>query len=53
MFLNTSEAATDLLDKKGAIYSDKPALVMVGELYVSFLHSHSYESSDRDVKMWM
>ncbi|KAI0352715.1 cytochrome P450 [Trametes cingulata] len=32
LFLNTYEAAMDLLDKKGAIYSDKPALVMVGEL---------------------
>ncbi|KAI0366428.1 cytochrome P450 [Pilatotrama ljubarskyi] len=32
LFLNTYEAAIDLLDKKGAIYSDKPALVMAGEL---------------------
>lgn len=34
LFLNTYEAAIDLLEKKGSIYSDKPALVMAGELYV-------------------
>ncbi|KAF8184805.1 cytochrome P450 [Pholiota molesta] len=32
VFLNSPEAATDLLDKRGGIYSDKPALVMAGEL---------------------
>ncbi|OJT04437.1 O-methylsterigmatocystin oxidoreductase [Trametes pubescens] len=32
LFLNTYEAAIDLLEKKGSIYSDKPALVMAGEL---------------------
>ncbi|KAG6376579.1 cytochrome P450 [Boletus reticuloceps] len=32
VFLNTPEVALDLLDKRGAIYSDKPHLVMVGEL---------------------
>ncbi|CDO74150.1 hypothetical protein BN946_scf185043.g200 [Trametes cinnabarina] len=32
LFLNTYEAAIDLLDKKGSIYSDKPSLVMAGEL---------------------
>lgn len=32
VFLNTSEVAVDLLEKRGAIYSDKPALVMAGEL---------------------
>jgi cytochrome P450 len=32
VFLNTSEAAIDLMEKKGSIYSDKPGLVMVGEL---------------------
>ncbi|KAF5310108.1 hypothetical protein D9619_010510 [Psilocybe cf. subviscida] len=32
VFLNSAEAATDLLDKRGAIYSDKPGLVMVCEL---------------------
>jgi hypothetical protein len=32
VFLNTAEACTDLLDKRGAIYSDKPHLVMCGEL---------------------
>jgi len=32
VFLNSPEAAFDLLDKRGAIYSDKPQLVMAGEL---------------------
>ncbi|KAH9853928.1 hypothetical protein C2E23DRAFT_884554 [Lenzites betulinus] len=32
LFVNTYEAAIDLLEKKGAIYSDKPGLVMAGEL---------------------
>jgi hypothetical protein len=32
VFLNTTEAAFDLLDKRGSIYSDKPSLVMAGEL---------------------
>ncbi|EMD36507.1 hypothetical protein CERSUDRAFT_115561 [Gelatoporia subvermispora B] len=32
VFLNSIEAATDLLEKKGSIYSDKPSLVMAGEL---------------------
>ena len=32
VFLNTFEAASDLLEKQGAIYSDKPPLVMAGEL---------------------
>ncbi|KAI0946483.1 hypothetical protein AcW1_009933 [Taiwanofungus camphoratus] len=32
VFLNTSDAAVDLLEKRGAIYSDKPGLIMAGEL---------------------
>ncbi|KAF7760180.1 hypothetical protein Agabi119p4_10856 [Agaricus bisporus var. burnettii] len=32
VFLNTPEAVFDLLDQRGAIYSDKPQLVMTGEL---------------------
>ncbi|KAF5381704.1 hypothetical protein D9615_005603 [Tricholomella constricta] len=32
VFLNSPEAAFELLDKRGSIYSDKPALVMAGEL---------------------
>ncbi|KAF9043019.1 cytochrome P450 [Panaeolus papilionaceus] len=32
VFLNSAEAAIDLLDKRGAIYSDKPKFVMAGEL---------------------
>ncbi|KAH0826313.1 cytochrome P450 [Lanmaoa asiatica] len=48
VFLNTPEVAFDLLDKRGAIYSDKPRLVMVGELYVCLifaLRSESYRIS--------
>jgi hypothetical protein len=29
VFLNTPEAAADLMDKRGTIYSDKPQLVSV------------------------
>lgn len=36
VFLNSLEAASDLLDKRGSIYSDKPQLVMLGELCVTF-----------------
>ncbi|KAF9652712.1 cytochrome P450 [Thelephora ganbajun] len=32
VFLSTAEACIDLLDKRGSIYSDKPHLVMCGEL---------------------
>ncbi|KAJ3477354.1 hypothetical protein NLI96_g10518 [Meripilus lineatus] len=32
VFLNTQQAAVDLLEKQGSIYSDKPSLVMAGEL---------------------
>ncbi|KAJ7621020.1 cytochrome P450 [Roridomyces roridus] len=32
VFLSSPEATFDLLDKRGAIYGDKPALVMAGEL---------------------
>lgn len=32
LFVNTYEAAVDLLEKRGAIYSDKPKMVMAGEL---------------------
>ncbi|KAI9567804.1 cytochrome P450 [Boletus coccyginus] len=32
VFLNTPEVAFELMDKRGAIYSDRPHLVMVGEL---------------------
>ncbi|KAH9894123.1 cytochrome P450 [Cubamyces lactineus] len=32
LFLNTYDAALDLLEKKGTIYSDKPQLVMAGDL---------------------
>lgn len=39
VFLNTPEAAFDLLDKRGAICSDRPRFVMAGELYVFFTFS--------------
>ncbi|KAF9479201.1 cytochrome P450 [Pholiota conissans] len=32
VFLNTPEAAVDLLDRRGGVYSDKPGFVMAGEL---------------------
>ncbi|KAG6860201.1 hypothetical protein C0995_014458 [Termitomyces sp. Mi166 len=32
VFLNSPEAAFELLDKRGSIYSDKPSLVMTGDL---------------------
>ncbi|KAF7368779.1 Cytochrome P450 [Mycena venus] len=32
VFLSSPEATMDLLDRKGSIYGDKPALVMAGEL---------------------
>lgn len=32
VFLNSYDAATDLLERQGAIYSDKPGLIMAGEL---------------------
>lgn len=32
VFCNTYEVAQDLLEKKGSIYSDKPHLIMAGEL---------------------
>jgi len=32
VFLSSSEAAFELLEKRGSIYSDKPSLVMAGEL---------------------
>jgi hypothetical protein len=32
IFLNTAEAAFDLLDKRGSVYSDRPNMVMAGEL---------------------
>ena len=34
VFLNTYDITVDLMDKRGAIYSDKPALIMAGELCV-------------------
>ena len=36
VFLNTAEAAVELLDKRGSIYSDKPSLIMCGEMCVAW-----------------
>ena len=43
LFLNTYDAALDLLEKKGTIYSDKPQLVMAGDLFVSPFALHILE----------
>ncbi len=32
LVINSFEAAHDLLDKKGSVYSDRPRLVMIKEL---------------------
>ena len=54
VFLNTPEVAFDLLDKRGAIYSDKPRLVMAGELYVcrNSMTRHLLRMSSVD-QLWM
>ena len=36
VFLNSHEAASELLDKRATIYSDRLSFVMLGELYVFF-----------------
>ena len=59
LFCNTYEVATDLLEKQGAIYSDKPALVMAGDLCVSYSCSglsgaeHAVCETDVDVRTWL
>jgi hypothetical protein len=32
VFLNDATVVSDLLDKRGSVYSDKPRTVMMGEL---------------------
>ena len=34
LFVNSYEAASDLLEKRAAVYSDRPKLTMFSELYV-------------------
>jgi hypothetical protein len=34
IILNTQQAARDLMEKRSAIYSDRPRFVLLGELYV-------------------
>lgn len=58
VFLNTAEAAIDLLDKRGSIYSDKPSLMMSGELCVThslvliMAYSSLFLPTDVAVKIW-
>ena len=57
IILNTPEAAGDLMDKRGSIYSDKPSFVMVGELwvfpFVSFCHVNGLNvPTDAAAKTW-
>ncbi|KAG5643437.1 hypothetical protein DXG03_000945, partial [Asterophora parasitica] len=52
VFLNSPEAAFELLDKRGSIYSDKPSLMMAGELcgcknMVRVLHWYADPSYNR------
>lgn len=51
IILNSYEAATDLLDKRGAIYSDRPVLTMLGELYVASTPSPSAFDSECRVQI--
>jgi len=46
VFLNSPEAVFDLLDKRGLIYSDKPDLIMIGELCVFSYQSTQEHSPD-------
>ena len=41
MFLNTPEAAINLMDKRGTIYSDKPQLVGVPSIEWLLSNSHA------------
>ncbi|PPQ97133.1 hypothetical protein CVT26_000618 [Gymnopilus dilepis] len=55
LFLNKAEVAFDLLDRRGAVYSSKPRLIMVGELSVNnFLRSNEAIDFELgvDVKTW-
>ena len=36
--LNSAEAARDLMDKRSANYSDRPRIVVIGEMYHLFPH---------------
>ena len=40
VYLSSPEAAFELLDKRGSIYSDKPSLIMSRELCVLRIHNH-------------
>lgn len=41
VFINSPEIALELLERRGAIYSDKPPLVMAGELCVPSFSAYS------------
>jgi hypothetical protein len=54
VFINSMEAAADLLDRKGSIYSDKPSLVMAGELCVSnVVQNERLTNPSRYHQMWL
>lgn len=53
VFLNTAEACSDLLEKRGTIYSDKPHLVMCGELYVPPDHPLPLVHISIFIQVWM
>lgn len=44
LIINSLLAATDLLGKRGAIYSDRPRLPMLKELYVTSCSTHKLSS---------
>ena len=53
--LSTIEAATDLLEKKGAIYSDRPYLPMAGKLlgWDQIVSLSPYNDRFRDIRRLM
>jgi hypothetical protein len=48
--INSAKVATDLLDKRSAIYSDRPAMPMVNDLYVRTLTGEYY--TNRNCLEW-
>ena len=47
LFVNSYEAATDLMDKKSLIYSSRPTFTMMNELYVNALLNYSTTFTNR------
>lgn len=57
VFINRVEIASELLEKRGAIYSGKPRLIMVGEMYVHQFSTCDPPSNSRfmvgaDAQIW-